>query len=119
MLLAGRISFDELSMMPDQVCSFQNLSVLGCGAVPPNPAELLSNERFSMILNELEKYFEVIIVDTPAGIYQADVLPICSAVGSSLLVARSGSSKMEDSQTLVDYLRAADINLVGSVLNSF
>ena len=58
MLLAGRVRMEDLDVLPDQISSFQHLSVLGCGAVPPNPAELLSKSTFSLILRELKKYFE-------------------------------------------------------------
>ena len=119
MLLAGRISLEQLSMMPDKVPNFQNLSVLGCGALPPNPAELLGREVFTLILRELKKYFDVIIIDTPPASYQADILSIASAVDGAVLVTRSGHSKLDDIKALTSTLDKASAPVVGAVLNQF
>ncbi len=120
MLLAGRIKIEDLDALPDQISNFQNLSVLGCGAVPPNPAELLSRGTFSAILRELKKFYDVIIIDTPpATSYQSDIISIASVVDSALLVARRGYSRMEDTKNLVSTLSQADAKAVGAVLNQY
>jgi len=119
MLLAGRIKMEDLDDLPDQISNFQYLSVLGCGAIPPNPTELLSSNSFSLILKVLKKYFDVIIVDTPPATYQADLLSIASVAGSALLVARGGHSKMENTKNLISTLTRADVDVVGAVLNQF
>jgi chain length determinant protein tyrosine kinase EpsG len=119
MLLAGRVRMEDLDMLPDQISSFEYLSVLGCGAVPPNPVELLSKSSFSLILRELKKYFDVIIIDTPSATYQADVISIASVAGSALMVARGGRTRIEESKNLIAVLKQSDVNVVGAVLNQF
>jgi len=119
MLLAGRVRIEDLDMLPENVSTFQNLSVLGCGAVPPNPAELLGNGRFPFILRELKKYFDVIIIDSPPATYKADVMSIASVAGSALLVTRSGYSRMEDTKSLVSTLEQIETKVVGAVLNQY
>jgi chain length determinant protein tyrosine kinase EpsG len=119
MLLAGRVRIEDLDALPDQISTFQNLSVLGCGAVPPNPAELLNRKTFSRIMRELKKYFDIIVLDTPPATYQADVISIASVAESSLLVTRSGHSKMESVKHLMSLLAQAECNVVGSVLNQY
>ena len=119
MLLAGRVRVEDLDVLPDQISNFQHLWVLGCGAVPPNPVELLSKGTFSFILKEVKKYFDVIIIDTPPASYRADVLSIASVAGSALLVARGGQSKIEDTKNLTSVLTAARVNVVGAVLNQY
>jgi chain length determinant protein tyrosine kinase EpsG len=119
MLLAGRVRVEDLDVLPDQISNFQHLWVLGCGAVPPNPVELLSKGAFSFILRELKKYFDVIIIDTPPATYKADVVSIASIAGSALLVARRGQSKMEDTKNLTSVLTEASVKVVGAVLNQY
>lgn len=119
MLLAGRVRIDDLDVLPDQIPSFQHLSVLGCGAVPPNPAELLSKATFSLILKELKKYFDIIIIDTPPATYQADVISIATVTGSALLVTRSGHSKLKDTKNLISLLSKAGTIIAGAVLNQY
>ena len=119
MLLAGRVRVEDLDVLPDQISNFQHLWVLGCGAIPPNPVELLSKGTFSLILKELKKYFDFIIIDTPPATYRADVVSIASVAGSALLVARGGQSKIEDTKNLMSVLAEARVKVVGAVLNQY
>lgn len=119
MLLAGRVKAEDLDALPDQISTFQKLSVLGCGAVPPNPAELLNRNAFALIMRELKKYFDVIIFDTPPATYMADVIAIASVAESSLVVTRCGHSKIDEVKSLMSLLAQAKCNVVGSVLNEY
>jgi len=119
LLLAGRVKMEDLDMLPDNVTAFPSLSVLSAGPVPPNPSELLSNNKFPLILRRLEKYFDVIIIDTPAAAYYSDVLAIASVAGSALLVARREYSKMQDLKDLKGVLDKARATTVGAVLNQY
>lgn len=47
----------------------KNLDILPCGAIPPNPAELLQTERLETLFAELRKRYDYIIVDSaPVGL---------------------------------------------------
>ena len=118
-LLSGRAKKEDLEELPEQISNIQNLAVLGCGAIPPNPTELLSNETFPLILRELKKFFEIIIIDTPPASYQADVVSIASIAGSALMVTRSGHTRMENSKDLLSLLKNVKVNVVGAVLNQY
>jgi len=48
-----------------QKSAVNNLYVLASGPSPPNPAELLGNERMDEVMEELKKSFDCIIIDTP------------------------------------------------------
>lgn len=118
-LLAGRVQAADLDSLPDTIAAFPYLSVLACGAVPPNPAELLSGDRFSAILNELKQFFDVIIIDCPSGAYSADVLSIATVVGSALMIARRGHTDVSRSTALVELLKKAGVTPVGAILNQY
>lgn len=58
----------ELAGLPRPVAIQENLYVLGCGPVPPNPGELLLTSKMDELFDWLKKEFEVVIVDTaPVG----------------------------------------------------
>jgi receptor protein-tyrosine kinase len=118
-MLSGRIKKDELEFLPESVPFFTHFSILGAGAVPPNPVELFSGPRFQTILGELRRYFDVVIVDSPSGIYKADVQTLAAAAGSALLVTRRDHTRLEKTQALVGSLRDAGVTIAGSVLNVF
>ena len=118
-MLTGRITAEDLESLPDSVPPFDHLSVLGCGALPPNPAELLGRGTLPLMLRELVKYFDFIVLDTPPAKYQADVVSIASAAGNALLVAKRNYTKMASLKHLKSTLTQADVNVVGSVLDQF
>lgn len=118
-MLTGRITAEDLESLPDSVPLFDHLSVLGCGAVPPNPAELLGRGNFPLILKELVKYFDFIIIDTPPATYEGEVVSIASAAGNALLVAKRNHSKLDNLKHLKSALTGAGVKVVGSVLDQF
>lgn len=44
---------------------FENLDIILSGPIPPNPSELLNNDKMSEFLNELKKDYKYIVIDTP------------------------------------------------------
>jgi tyrosine-protein kinase Etk/Wzc len=59
----------DISQIIYPVPDVDNLFVIPCGPVPPNPAELLLNTRVKEMFEELRRRFDVIIVDTaPVGL---------------------------------------------------
>ena len=63
-LLAGSSNHHAVLRVP----SLPGLSVLPAGAVPPNPQELLGRPAFVEAVYTLSRDFDVIIIDTPAGL---------------------------------------------------
>ncbi|MBK5270729.1 MAG: polysaccharide biosynthesis tyrosine autokinase, partial [Bacteroidia bacterium] len=63
--LVGKATLEELiHPVPDQ----DNLFIIGCGPVPPNPAELLLDQRVEEMFTWLRTHFEMVLVDTaPVG----------------------------------------------------
>ncbi len=60
--LIGRASLDEIILpVPVQ----DNLFMIQCGNVPPNPVELLLNGRLEVLIAELRTRFDHIIIDAP------------------------------------------------------
>jgi tyrosine-protein kinase Etk/Wzc len=42
-----------------------SFDIISAGAIPPNPSDLLGSERFVILLEELKKMYDVIVLDTP------------------------------------------------------
>jgi len=60
---------------------------LANGPLPPNPSELLESARMRWVLGELERRFDVVIVDTPALGVVSDALTLVPAVSGVLIVS--------------------------------
>ncbi|TAE53662.1 MAG: polysaccharide biosynthesis tyrosine autokinase, partial [Bacteroidetes bacterium] len=82
-----------------------NLSVISSGVPPPNPSESLSSFRFELMIKELKKRFDIVIVDTaPVGLV-SDYLILNKFMEKTIFVMRQNYSQVNfvrDAQKLKD-----------------
>lgn len=106
------IDFAQENVLP-------NLDILFAGPTGPNAQELIAAERFSDLVNECMRDYEMTIMDTPAANRCSDGLRISTVVGFSLIVARKNRTMVSDMRALSDQLRRERVTVVGSVLNAY
>jgi len=83
----GNATMDEI-IMP--VPNVENLSVISCGPVPPNPAEMLLDPKLKQLFEEVKRRFDVVIVDTaPVGLV-SDAMVIGRHADCTLYILRQG-----------------------------
>ncbi|MBV8687587.1 MAG: polysaccharide biosynthesis tyrosine autokinase [Alphaproteobacteria bacterium] len=98
---------------------FENLSLLPCGPLPPNPAELLASTRLKAILAEAMQQFDMVIVDGPPVLGLADAPLLAGVCRASLLVVESGKTRTRAATDAIGRLKASGGNIVGAVLTKF
>lgn len=83
--LVGKAELDTLiKQVPEQ----ENLFVLGCGPVPPNPAELLLSPKVEELFTWLRNNFDVVIVDSaPVGMV-SDAMTLSKFADCTLYLVR-------------------------------
>jgi chain length determinant protein tyrosine kinase EpsG len=113
-VLAGRADMTVVTQVP----AFSNLSILPAGTVLPNPAEWISR-RFKSCLQQLQKQFDVILIDTASADQGMDAQIISSLSGGALLVARKDKTQLNSLQLLKEALQDTGSQCLGSVLNEF
>ncbi|WP_155834244.1 polysaccharide biosynthesis tyrosine autokinase [Halotalea alkalilenta] len=101
-----------------QNTSVQNLDVITRGSVPPNPSELLMQEKFSSMLVELEKVYDLIIIDTPPVLAVTDPMIIGKNVGTVLMVIRFQYNPIKEIEFAQKRLENAGVILKGTILNA-
>ncbi len=85
--IIGRAKFNEL-ILP--VEGMENLFVIPCGPIPPNPSELLLDKRLNDLMREAHEHFEVIIMDTaPVGLV-SDAINLGRFADCTLYIVRQG-----------------------------
>lgn len=78
----------NLSEMIKQVPNHENLFVLGCGPVPPNPAELLLDPKMDEMFAWLQQNFDIVLVDTaPVGMV-SDAMTLSKYANCTLYLVR-------------------------------
>jgi capsular exopolysaccharide synthesis family protein len=100
-----------------QGCAVPNLGILPCGAVPPNPSELLGSATMRSILDHAASVADFILLDSPPVLAVTDCAVLAPLVDGLLMVSLAGSSTREGAQRAVDVLRRSETRLLGVVLN--
>ncbi len=93
------------------------LSVLPCGPVPPNPAELLHTASFQRLLGEMAESFDRVILDSPPVGVVSDSAVIGNHVDATLVVLRAGKTNRETARVAVRQLTDVQARICGAVLN--
>ncbi|MBS1791858.1 MAG: polysaccharide biosynthesis tyrosine autokinase [Acidobacteria bacterium] len=96
----------------------QNLSVLPCGPIPPNPAELISSERMRLLLKELGEKYDHILIDSPPLINVTDPVILSTMVDGVILVVQAGRSTRDIVRRARQELGSVGAKIFGVVLNN-
>lgn len=114
----SNLLIDELNI--DDVVnhsSIENLNVITCGPIPPNPAELLGSKRMERIVEEAKEKYDIILFDTPPVLAVTDAQILTNIVDGALLVIRSGETEHAAALKAKESLDQAKGKLLGIVLN--
>lgn len=99
--------------------NFDRLFLLPSGPIPPNPAELLSTDRFRSILGEVTGWFDYVVVDAPPVLGLADAPLLSSVCEGTLMVFEANKIRRGVALNAVNRLRGADAHLLGGVLTKY
>lgn len=95
----------------------ENLDVMTSGPLPPNPSELLASENMLAILDELNKKYQIIIIDTPPVNVVTDAMELAKCVSGIVVVLRYGRTTTEDIEAVVKKMDFSKVNMLGFILN--
>lgn len=94
-----------------------NLQILSCGPIPPNPAELLASKRMKDLIAYAEEHYDFVIVDAPPILAVTDAKIISQIVDGTLFVMRSGSTEKANAERAYEIINDGKARVLGAVLN--
>jgi capsular exopolysaccharide synthesis family protein len=94
------------------------LKVLTVGPLPPNPAEVLSSQRFSELLAGVREQFDYVLVDSSPTNLVSDVTAVAAQADGVLLVLDAQKTRKGDARGAVRSLTAVGANIIGTVMNN-
>jgi capsular exopolysaccharide synthesis family protein len=97
----------------------ENLSLVPCGPLPPNPAELLASPRLKALIAQAQAEFDMVIVDGPPVLGLADAPLLGAICESTLMVIESGKTRTKAASGALARLRSAGAHVVGAVLTKY
>lgn len=94
-----------------------NLDIISCGPIPPNPSELLGSRKMRTLIHEANLLYDLIIFDTPPVLAVTDSQILADIVDGALMVVRSNNTENEDAIKAKEALEPAQAKLLGAILN--
>lgn len=94
------------------------LRVVPAGPTPPNPAELLSSNRFAELIDKARQQFDYVLIDSPPVEPVSDPLILASYADGVLLILDSQRTRKGSLHKAVSNLNAVGANVLGTVMTS-
>ncbi|HHU62506.1 MAG TPA: CpsD/CapB family tyrosine-protein kinase [Natronincola sp.] len=93
------------------------LDVIPAGPLPPNPAELLQSKAMVSVIEELEKSYDMVILDGTPVIAVTDAAVMANQVDGIVLVIGSNQVPREMALQAKNLLEQAQAKLLGVIMN--
>ncbi len=113
-LITGESGFAEsISIDPKS----KKLHILSSGIIPPNPLELLSSDKFEMLLSKLKERYKFVIIDCAPVMAVSDALVLSQKVDGVLFVIKHESTPSQLVESAVKRLQRVSAHVIGVSLN--
>lgn len=107
----------DIKDLPVLVPGYDNLFVLSCGPVPPNPSELLLESRVEDLFDYLKENFDVILVDTaPVGMV-SDAMTLGKFANCTMYIVRQGHTYKKQVVLIDEFYREGKLPKVSIIIN--
>jgi capsular exopolysaccharide synthesis family protein len=112
--ILGTVTADKL---PLPVPGCENLFVLPCGPIPPNPSELLLDPKLTELFSYLRQNFDVVIIDTaPVGMV-SDALTLSKYADCTLYIVRQRHTFKKQISLVNEYYLQGKLPKLSIVMN--
>lgn len=104
---------DIVKPVPEQ----ENLFVLGCGPIPPNPSELLLDAKMDEMFDWLKENFDIVLIDTaPVGMV-SDAMTLSKYADSTLYLVRQGHTFKKQIGLIDEFYKENKLPKVSIIVN--
>jgi capsular exopolysaccharide synthesis family protein len=110
------LNIDDIKV--SDVTNNLKFDIIFSGTIPPNPSELLSNGRFELLLNELKKEYDYVIVDTAPTLLVTDTTLITQLADAILYVSRANFTDRKLFGYITELKKLNNIKNIGIILNN-
>lgn len=107
----------ELEDVIHPVPEVDNLFVMPCGPVPPNPSEMLLNERVKELFHTLRQKFDTVIIDTaPVGLV-SDGITLGQHADAAVYIVRHNYTLKKQIQLIDELYKQAKLPHLSIIIN--
>src|SRR5699024_9103973 len=95
----------------------ENLSVITCGPVPPNPSELLNSNRMVELIEDMKEQYDLVIFDSPPLLAVTDAQILSTKVDGTIFVIPQGEVTNEEIRNAIKTLKKINVKVLRKVMN--
>ena len=95
----------------------KNMDLILSGPVPPNPAELLNNEKFTKLLETARNEYDYVIIDTPPIGQVIDPAIVAQQTDGVIFLISQANISYKYAQKQIEQMRKSGCRILGAVLN--
>jgi len=114
-LLTRKAALHEVVKVSDQ----ENLNIITCGPIPPNPSELLGSRTMDSLLIEMLRDFDVVIFDAPPVLAVTDAQIMANKADGTVLVLNTRKTEKDSLEKSKELLTKSNANVIGVVMNNY
>jgi capsular exopolysaccharide synthesis family protein len=112
--IVGNVTLDEI-IYP--VPGAKDLFVMPCGPVPPNPAEMLLDEKINQLFEQLRSRFDVVIVDSaPVGLV-SDAITLGKHANATIYIVRYNYTMKKQLKLIEEIYKQKKLPKLSLVIN--
>ncbi len=112
-VLIGNAKWENLLETP----GVDNLNIMPCGTLPPNPTELLLSNEFRELVEKERKKYDFVIIDTPPILPVSDSSIISTVCDGTVLIYQSDTTSRHLLLRAIQTLSKNQAKLIGIVIN--
>jgi capsular exopolysaccharide synthesis family protein len=112
-VLVGRVDVADVTQVPAE---HTNLAILGAGAAPPNPSELLGSQTMRALLRQLAED-SIVIVDAPPLLPVTDAAVLTAVTDGAFVVISTGKTLDTELEAALNHIQAVSGRTLGVVFN--
>ncbi|HCI6800265.1 TPA: polysaccharide biosynthesis tyrosine autokinase [Klebsiella quasipneumoniae subsp. quasipneumoniae] len=101
-----------------QKVSDAKIDFISRGMIPPNPSELLMNNRFDSLMQWVSSSYDLVILDTPPVLAVTDPTIISRGAGTLLMVVRHELNTIPEVEMAIRRFEMNNIEVKGVILNA-
>lgn len=114
-LLTRKARLEDVVKETDQ----ENLSVITCGPIPPNPSELLRSKTMDSIIEEILQNYDMVVFDAPPVLAVTDAQILANKADGTVLVLNTKKTEKEALEKAKELLETSKANVLGVVMNNY
>jgi len=107
----------EIGLVKKKIDKLENLDILLTGPIPPNPSEILSSDKFRILIENEKKAYDYVIIDSPPILAVTDAAILSTVSDGVILVAAYNHTEKEELLDAKEQLDNVKANILGVVLN--